>query len=264
MYSSDKYGFYKKWISSLKSTVFYNSNLGLFYAGNVIQNLIPATVIVQNKDNAIHSSFLHKVLIHTSTNKQDIHKVVEFIRSLGFVPIVRPNYDVSISGCVYQEDSVYSDPNSIFIVSMCSDVKQRISECNTYDILLESQKNFVSTSEIGTSSGRIFRVVEYDTNIKPLKHKLYDSMLYAEKWSLLTTREKILRCCFTIFFAPTVIVPIILLLSYIGHRTIQKESYNVNLLSWQYREYNKGVRTTYNDILDDNISSTKGKKFYHI
>ncbi|QGR03834.1 hypothetical protein EDL79_04760 [Ehrlichia ruminantium] len=260
MHNYEKYDFYREWIGVLKSTIFYNPSIGTFYAGNVFRNLIPSTFLIQNKDDAINESFLRRTFVHTSKNKRDIHKIINFLCSLGLLPIVHTDYDSDVGRYGYKEDKIYSDPRNVFVVSTCRDIRQHVVKSNMYDILLENQECFISKSKEYMGSDKPVRIVEYDTNNKPLRHKIYDAVLYAENWSLLTTQEKILRCCFTILFTPTVVVPAILLLSYLGNRVLREEAHRLNLLSWHYREYNVGVRTAYEDILNDDIPSIKREK----
>ncbi|GAT76713.1 putative integral membrane protein [Ehrlichia ruminantium] len=260
MYDPAKYKFYKEWLDNLRYTIFYNPSIGMFCSGKVIRNLTPAAFVIQNKDDAVDESFLQRVLIHTSTNKDDIRKTVSFIRSLGFLPVVHSSYDIGISECTYREGKVYSNPKTVFIISTCDGAKEHSPESDIYDIILKSQRDFVDGLEIQASTDRVFRVEKYDVSSKPLRHEIYDSVLYAERWSLLTIREKILRCCFTVVFAPTIVIPIVLLLSYVGNKSVQEEASSMNLLSWQYREYNQGIRTVSEDLLNDDIPSTKRER----
>ncbi|WDM85448.1 hypothetical protein K6025_01030 [Ehrlichia sp. JZT12] len=219
--------------------VFYVPNNGILRLGELVPNVTPASYII-NPNNYTQKKFLSRVLIHNSRSKGDINQVIQFVQSLGLSPVVYSQNDLGLNNVYsYKENKQYSGSNCVFIISSNSQYETD----ELYDIIRDTEERFTEVD----SEDRSFEVVEYNPASKPLKYKIYDAVFYAEKWSLLTPGEKVLRCCSTILSLAIPIFPPILLLCYLGELELREKAYSANLFTWQYRRY-KEPRNIY-DIL---------------
>ncbi|PLC08356.1 UNVERIFIED_ORG: hypothetical protein C0V67_01905 [Anaplasma ovis] len=84
-----------------------------------------------------------------------------------------------------------------------------------------------------------FFTVKYRASEKPLGQKLLDSVLYAEKWSLLSAEEKAWRCAFSVLL--TLILPIMpVVFALIARGRSKDPSYNLGIMRWQNSVYRDG------------------------
>lgn len=251
MQDNESYDVYNKLVRDLKHVVFYIPGLGILRVGELVRNVVPATYIIDFEGDSVRTQFLSRIFVHHSRDENDIKKVSNFIGSLGFVPVVYADYELSIRDnlCIYDENKIYAN-NSVLIISS-SDIRQ---PCDIRSIILESQKSFRSSFDNECEDE--IRTVTYDLNSKPLKQKIYDALLYAERWSLLTTQEKVMRCIFSVFSLSIPLIPPIILLSYLGNLDIRERAYSMNLLPWQYRVYANASQSVY-DVM---INSTDEKR----
>ena len=251
MQDNESYDVYNSLVHDLKRVVFYIPGLGVLRLGELIRNVIPAACIADFEGDSVRIQFLSRIFVHHSRDENDIRKVASFIGSLGLIPVVHADYELPICSNFYIYDSkkVYGDNGALIISS--SDIHQ---PCDVRSVILESQKGFCS--DFGNECESKIRIVTHDPNNKPLKQKIYDAVLYAERWSLLTTQEKVIRCIFTVFSLSVPFIIPIILLSYLGNLDIRKRAYSMNLLPWQYRVYANASQSVYNVM----INGTDGKR----
>ncbi|CEI84710.1 Uncharacterized protein ehr_00076 [Ehrlichia minasensis] len=253
MLNSNDYDTYSKFIHDIRNTVFYIQGKGVLHLGNLVSNVTPATCIIDSAKEGIREQFLSRVFVHRSSNKNDIKKVAEFVNSLGFIPVVSADYRIAGSDgvCIYDVSRRYGDKHVLIVSSV-----GRYTTRNLRDVILNSQKNFCSSFDDGAKDS--IKTVLYDPKSKPLKQKIYDAISYSEKWSLLTTQEKVIRCIFTVLSLSIPLIPPLLLLSYIGNIDIREAAYSVNLLPWQYRVYMKTSHSLY-DVIVNNSDEDRRK-----
>ncbi|KJV63458.1 hypothetical protein [Ehrlichia muris] len=246
MQGNENYDVYNKLVRDLKHVVFYVPGLGVLRSGELVRDVVPAASIIDFEGNSVRAQFLSRIFVHHSRDENDVKKVSNFINALGFVPVVYADYELSVHNnlCVYDKNKIYGN-NSVLIISS-SDIRQ---PCDIRSIILESQKSFRSSFDNGCEDK--IRVVTYDPNNKPLKQKIYDAVLYAERWSLLTTQEKVMRCIFSIFSLSIPFIPPLMLLSYLGNLDIRERAYSMNLLPWQYRIYANVSQSVYDVMIND-------------
>ena len=236
------YNVHRRFANRIERTIFYIPNSGILRLGKLVPNITPASCIIKPDENAIQERFLNRVLIHNFRSKKDIKQIVEFLRSLGLSAVIHSQDDLGPYDVYsYKENRKYNNSDYVFIVSSRNPHKPD----DLRDIILGAERKFTNVS--GTE-GKDFKIIEYDTKSKPLKDKIYDSIFYFEKWSLLTPGEKILRCCFSVLSLTIPIIPIIIMLYSFGNLQVREKAYKANLLPWQYRKYKK-PRSIY-DILD--------------
>ncbi|AUO55120.1 hypothetical protein [Ehrlichia canis] len=253
MPNNNDYDTYSKFIRDIRSTVFYIRNRGVLHLGDLVSNVTPATYIIDSAKEGIREQFLSRVFVHHSNNKNDIKKVIDFIISLGFIPVVNADYKVTEHEgvCIYDKNRKYGDKHVLIVSSVV-----RHTTRDVRNIILESRKNFRSSFDDGAKDS--IRTVLYDPDSKPLKQRIYDAISYSEKWSLLTTQEKVIRCIFTVLSLSIPLIPPLLLLSYIGNIDIREAAYSMNLLPWQYRVYMKTSDSLY-DVIVNNSDEERRK-----
>ena len=246
MLGNNDYDTYSKFINDIRNIVFYVKGKGVLRLGDLVSNVTPATYIIDSAKEGIREQFLSRVFVHHSSNKNDIKKVIDFVILLGFIPVVHANYKVTeCEGvCIYDRNRKYGDKHVLIVSSVV-----RHTTHNVRDIILTSRRNFRSGFDDGAKDG--IRTVLYDPDSKPLKQRIYDAISYSEKWSLLTTQEKVIRCIFTVLSLSIPLIPPLLLLSYIGNIGEREAAYSMNLLPWQYRVYMKTSHSLYDVIVNN-------------
>ncbi|ACZ48843.1 hypothetical protein ACIS_00150 [Anaplasma centrale str. Israel] len=94
----------------------------------------------------------------------------------------------------------------------------------------------VSRTGRAADTGNRFFTARYDASSKPVGQKLLDSVLYMEKWSLLSSEERAWRCAGSALLTLVMpIMPIIFALLVRGRNN--DAAYNLGIMRWQDRVY---------------------------
>ncbi|AHX06159.1 putative membrane protein [Ehrlichia chaffeensis str. Liberty] len=254
MQNSQDYHAYDKLFKELKRVVFHIPGVGIVRVGQLVRNVTPASVMVGPQGDDIDGNFLSRVFVHRSKKEGDVQELADFVRGLGFVPVVCADYPIldSEDTPVYSLTKQYSH-RTVLIVSSRDEYTSR----DICSIVKRNKKNFADSSA-GGKPPREIHIATYDPNSKPLKQKLYDAVLYAERWSLLTTQEKVIRCVASVLSLALPLLPPLLLLSYIGNLELREQAYNMNLLPWQCRLYANASEGVY-DVMVNGTDKAREK-----
>ncbi|MFV9870711.1 MAG: hypothetical protein AB8U69_03205 [Anaplasma ovis] len=103
-----------------------------------------------------------------------------------------------------------------------------------------------------------FFTARYRASRKPVGQKLLDSALYMEKWSLLSTEEKTLRCAFSALL--TLMLPIMpVVFALIARGRSKDPSHNLGIMRWQnsiYRDEQRPKSNPYDMLFGGDTEAT--------
>ena len=102
-----------------------------------------------------------------------------------------------------------------------------------------------------------FFTARYRVSRKPVEQKLLDSVLYMEKWSLLSAEEKIWRCAFSVLL--TLMLPIMPVAFVLIARGRSKDPYDLGIMRWQnsvYRDEQRSKSNPYDMLFGNDTVAT--------
>ncbi|MCU7611157.1 hypothetical protein [Anaplasma capra] len=103
-------------------------------------------------------------------------------------------------------------------------------------LLLSNLMTNARLVERASGADNKFFVAKYNSSQKPKNRKLLDSVFYMDRWSLLSNKEKTLRCVGSVLL--TLIMPIMpLVFAFLSRGKDKKANYDIGVTPWQWHSY---------------------------